>query len=309
MTTSSALHATPRLNDVLREQIRAVALSLRVPVFLAVALATVATVLVVAERITGGGSVDFAPELSMVPGALGFLLPIAVWKNEDRFGPGFLWTLPIDRSRHALAKVGAGWACLMAAIAFFVLWFLVLALFTGGNIVGEQTLQMLPSSVVPDARALDPSALHTVHWTPTPLLWIVPFTAATGMYVLASAFALGARHPWRWIIATFLAALLASAIGSASHVDWLRLGPARLFASVHGGPYGLDTLLSARAESLKTAVTLSNGETVGVWRGLPDLGQWAIATLLWTGCGLVALLAAVARHRERRRPSRSNTSD
>lgn len=276
---------------------------------LAAGLASVATVLVIAERVTGGGSVDFAPELSMVPGALGFLLPIAVWKNEDRFGAGFLWTLPVDRSRHALVKVGAGWACLMAAIAFFVLWFFVLALFTGGNIVGEQTLQLLPSAVIPPERTLDPSALHTIHWTPTPLLWLVPFTAATGMYVLSSAFALGARHPWRWLIAAFLAALLASAIGSAGHIDWLRLGPARLLATVHEGPYGLDTLLSARAESLKTAVTLANGETVGVWRGLPDIGQWAIATLLWTALGILALVAAVSRHRERRSPARATTSD
>jgi hypothetical protein len=37
-----------------------------------------------------------------------------------------------------------------------------------------------------------------------------------------------------------------------------------------------------------------------VWRALPDLGDWAAATLLWTGAGLIALLAAACRHRERR---------
>jgi hypothetical protein len=304
MTTPS-LHSTPHLRAVLREQVRAVGLSIRLPILLATALATVATLLVIAERITGGGSVDFAPELSMVPGALGFLLPIAVWKSEDRFGPGFLWTLPVDRTRHAFAKVTAGWVCLMAAIAVVVLWFLLLALFTGGNILGEQTFQLLPSAVIPAAGTLAPSALRTVHWTPKPLLWLVPFTAATGTYILSSAFALGTRYPLRWIIGVFFAALLASAIGAAGHIDWLRLGPAQVFAAVHEGPYGLDAVLSARAESLKTVATLSTGETVGVWRGLPDLGQWALASLLWIGLGLVALAAAVSRHRERRPRSAS----
>jgi len=300
MTGASSLHPTPRSSGVLTEQIRAVALSLRLPLRLAAVLATVATVLVIAERITGGGRVDFAPELSMVPGVVGMLFPIGVWRGDDRFGPGFFWMLPVDRSRHALIKVTAGWACLMAVVACFVLWFLLLALLTGGNIVGTQTLQLLPSADVPAGRTLAPAMLHAVRWSPNPLLWLVPFTAATGMYTLSSALALGTRHPWRWLIGLFLGALLASALGAAAHLDWLRLGPARWFKILHEGTYGLDTLLSARAESLKTAITLSTGETVNVWRGLPDLGQWAVATLLWTGLGALALVAALARHRERR---------
>ena len=52
---------------------------------------------------------------------------------------------------------------------------------------------------------------------------------------------------------------------------------------------------------LHTQATLATGRTVTVWRALPDLGQWAAATLLWTGAGLAALWAAASRHRERRR--------
>jgi len=66
------------------------------------------------------------------------------------------------------------------------------------------------------------------------------------------------------------------------------------------GPYGLDALFTARTESLHTEALLSTGERVAVWRGLPDLRQWAAATLLWTGLGLAALWAAASRHRERR---------
>ena len=38
-----------------------------------------------------------------------------------------------------------------------------------------------------------------------------------------------------------------------------------------------------------------------VWWAVPDLADWRIATLLWTGAGLLALWAAASRHRERRR--------
>jgi hypothetical protein len=73
-----------------------------------------------------------------------------------------------------------------------------------------------------------------------------------------------------------------------------------MLGSCFPSAYGLDALLTARTGSLKTEATLSTGETVVVWRALPDVGQWAAATLLWTSAGLVALGAAASRHRERR---------
>ena len=60
----------------------------------------------------------------------------------------------------------------------------------------------------------------------------------------------------------------------------------RLLNSLLEGPYGFDSLLTARTESLKTLATLTTKERVVVWQGLRDLGQWAAATLLWTGAGL-----------------------
>jgi hypothetical protein len=38
-----------------------------------------------------------------------------------------------------------------------------------------------------------------------------------------------------------------------------------------------------------------------VWRAMPHVGQWATATMLWTGSGFVTLFAAAWRHREGRR--------
>ena len=303
----SAPHSPPRLADVLREQVRAVALALRVPAFVALAVLVLGTALTIAEFITGGGPVDFAPELSMLPGFLGFLFPIAVWKGERRFGTSFLWLLPVDRSRHALLKVAAGWVWLMATVLFFLAWIFGLALVTGGNILGEHTVQLLPSAAVPEAGVLDPSALRTVVYAPQPILWLVPFTAATGAYLLASAVALGSRYPLRWMIAALFVVMVISATGAATNIDGLKFFAARLIDAVHEGRYGLDTLLTARAESLKTAVVLSTGKTVGVWRGLPDTGDWAVETLLWGGAGAVALLAAALRQRERREPHPGNS--
>jgi len=298
--TSIELHSLPRFGQVIREQFKAAALSLHLPAIGVAALASVVTMLAFADFLRGRGGVEFAPELSLIPAFAGLLLPIAVWQSEQRFGPGFLWTLPVDRTRHALAKVFAGWLLLMIAVALFVLWLLILALVTKGNITSDEMIRLLPSSTVPRPGTLDPTMLRTVRWVPQPLLWLVPFTAATGVYAFASAIALGLRHPFRLIIGLVAAGFLIAAVSQGMGSDGLDLGAARVLESLFFGRYGIDGLLTARTESLKTLVRLSNGQTVSVWRGLPVISEWLTATLLWTGLGLAGLFGALMRHRERR---------
>ena len=139
--------------------------------------------------------------------------------------------------------------------------------------------------------------MDTARWTPQPLLWLAPFTSATAMYMLASALALATRHPLRWIVGSVIGFSIVSGVGDAANAVWLGSALEPLFE----GPYGLDALLTARTTFLELEVTLSTGERVVVWRALPDVGQWATATLLWTGAGLVTLWAAASRHREGRR--------
>lgn len=298
--TSTELHRLPRLGQVIREQLKATALSLRLPAFGVAALATVVTLLAFADFLRGRGGVEFAPELSMIPAFAGALLPIALWQSERRFGPGFLWTLPVDRTRHALAKVFAGWLLLMIAVTGFVLWLLILAMITKGNITGDEVIRLLPTSTVPPPGTLDPSMLRTVRWVPQPVLWLAPFFAATGVYAFTSALALGLRYPFRWIIGLAIGVFLIAAAGQGLGSDALVLAVGNMVESLFLGTYGLDGLLSARAESLKTVVKLSDGQVVTVWRGLPVIGEWITATLLWTGIGVAGLCAAVMRHRERR---------
>lgn len=299
-TLPTTQHVRPRTGAVLREQVRAVGLVLRTPALVAAALLALATVLSARQLLEGAGPFGFHPEMSMVPGMAGLLLPLLVWRGEQRFGPGFLWTLPVDRRQHALAKVAAGWVWLMAAVALLFLWLLALTLLSGGNPLAEETLRMLPGAIA-GGQGVDPAALGSQRVAPQPLLWLVPFTAASSTYVLASALMLGLRHPLRWLAGTVLGIFLVISVGQAVRAGWLVAGMERLLQTLFVGRYGLDALLTARTESLHTEVTLTTGETVGVWRALPHLGPWALATLLWLAAGLLALWVAASRHRERRR--------
>ncbi|MBI4904050.1 MAG: hypothetical protein HY820_10475 [Acidobacteria bacterium] len=296
--TSTTFHSPPRTRDVLLAQIRAVGVAPQGPALAAMAVVALATLFITIESLKTGKGIAFHPERQMLPGIMGLLLPIMVWRGEERFGASFLWTLPVDRWRHALAKVFAGWVWLMGGVALFVFWSLALTLLSGGTILAEETLRLL-RSVSLASRTLDPAAVETVRWTPEPLLWLAPLTSATATYLLASALGLGTRHPLRWIVGSVIGFYVVSGVGEAANGVWLGFEP--LLESVFEGPYGLDALLTARTTFLNIEATLTTGDRVEVWRALPDAGQWATATLLWMGAGLVTLLAAAFRHREGRR--------
>lgn len=298
--TEWALHPAARPRAVLREQLRAVGLVLRSPAAAMGALLALGLLFAAVKIGRESTAIDFHPERWIVPGLVGLLLPIVIWRGEERFGAAFLWTLPVDRRRHALAKVGAGWAWLMAGVGIFVLWLLALTLISGGNILGEETLKMIPAFPQPGPR-LDPGTIRTAVWRPEPVLWLVPFTAATGTYLLSSALALGVRHPFRWMGGVVLGFFLLATASDAANADGLAQLPEHLLTLLVGGRYGVEAFLIASTATLKVETALTTGEMVVVWRGLPDPGQWARATLLWTALGLAALWAAASRHREDRR--------
>lgn len=289
MTQPPTRHPVPPMRDVLVEQVRVVGLSLRWLSLAALALLAVSSAIVLTEVLAAGRTIDFSPEQVMVPGPAALLLPVFVWRHEERFGSAFLWTLPVDRRRHALAKVFAGWVWLMAAVAVFVLWLLALSLVTGDRILATETRGFLPVTPFPEPGTFDRQAIRSVRWAPQPLLWLVPFTAATAGYLLASAVTLGPRHPLRWVIGTVLAFFLLVGLADATGSRWLLNAPNEILRPLLIGPYGLDTVFTARTDFLKVGTTLSTGESVIVWRGLPQLGEWALATLLWTAAGVLAL--------------------
>jgi hypothetical protein len=313
MTTAPALPGAepraqaarqPRLRAVLREQLRATGVGLRTLLLVAAALAIVATILLAFQITRGDLLIKPHSEPSSLPGAIGALLAVAVWAREERFGPGFLWTLPVDRSRHALMKSLAGWLWLMGGVALFAVCQLVLTLVSGGRVLPVATLQLL-AAPVSDLDRVDPAALRAVRWAPGAIVWLVPFVGATASYLLVSAFMLGIRRPLRWVVGALLLFLVASFASDVASrllgVGWLEDAPTRAASMLVEGRYGLESLLTLRTWSLDTRAVLTTGERIQVWSALPDLAAWRIAALLWTGAGLLALWAAAWRHRERRR--------
>ncbi len=302
--TRSVRPPLPPQRAVLMEQIRATGLALRGAALIVAALVVLITLVAGLQSVSMGVVLNFYEWPTLLPGLLGALLPAAVWARDERSGLGYLWTLPVDRRRHAFTKVFAGWVWLMAGVALFALWWPVLTLASGGSTRPPETLNILTSEVAL-ARPLDQTTLQAARWAPGLLIWAVPFTAATASYLLGSALVLGSRRPLRWVVGTVLSyailSVVSDAAGARLRVGWLADAPGGLLHLLVEGRYGLDALLTARTGTLSTTVALTTGERAMVWRAVPDLADWRIATLLWTGAGLIALWAAASRHREERR--------
>jgi hypothetical protein len=294
----------PGWRAVLLQQLRATGFVLRRPAQIAAGLAIIATITIAVRIASRGLTFDLDAEPSPVYGLVGALLPIAVWMRDERFGPGFLWTLPVDRRLHALTKVFAGWLWLMGGVALSLLWLVAITMASGGEVLPAETIHLLDGSR-PPSDPVDPASLRSMTWDPGVIMAAVPFTAATAAYLLASAFWLGTRHPVRWMIGAVLAvglSVVASDIASSQlGMDWLALVPERALKWLIENPFGLDALLTAQTATLDSGMRMPTGERVSVWEAAPDLSHWRNATLLWTGLGLVGLWAAASRHREQRR--------
>jgi hypothetical protein len=292
------LQPLPKLRDVVRAKFVITGRAVQLPVIAVTVIVAIATVIIFASR--DAVPIDFVPEQQMLPAIIGLLLPLLVWPGGVRSGTGLFWTLPFDRQRHALARVFAGWTWLMILIAAFGLWQAIATLVTGGSFLDAETLRVLSSYSPAPEVMIDPAAPQTVQWMKSAWLWLAPFTGATVLYVLVSALILGVRSPLKWVAGFVFLFFLVGAVLSNSNEEAVRLAPSRAFRAAFAGPYGLDAVMTARTESLKTLAPLANGERMMVWLDLPNTTEWAIATLAWLTVGLIALWAATWRHRESR---------
>ena len=166
--TDVNLHPTPRWRDILLEQIRIVGLSLRVGAFLVAVVLGIGTILIGAD--IASGRLGFDSNETFPTALIAFLYPFAVWRDNKRFKPAFIWTLPVDRRRMMLATVLAGWVWFMAALIVFALWLLALVLIAGAS--------------------------------PSLQLTRIPYAASFVMYLFGSALVVGLRHPLRWLLGT-----------------------------------------------------------------------------------------------------------
>jgi len=196
----------PRWRDVLLEQIRIVGLSLRREALIVGAVLGAGTLLIVSELLAGGPGFD---SRETFPTALfSFLIPFAMWRNDKPFGPAFLWTLPVDRRRLALAKVFAGGLWTMAMVGVFISWLFLLALLA-------------------HAPALQ-------------IVLRVPVIATAATYLFGSAMMLGLRHPLRWLLGAAGVMFLLNNLNLMEAYErfrqplpilWLGLGLAALWAA------------------------------------------------------------------------------
>jgi hypothetical protein len=228
--TEVTLHPAPRWRAVLLQQIRIVGSSLgREALVVAIVLA-IGTAMVVGEIARGG--LGFDSDETFPTALISFLLPFAVWRGEKRFGPAFLWTLPFDRRRLALARVFAGFVWLMASLAFFILWLLALGLLA--------------------------------HASPARMVARIPFLATTAMYLFGSALVLGLRHPLRWLLGTvgvlFLTGTLSEVLSQPGDGEWQYIpGAAAFFSAVEHAAAALLTLPDSAQWALAAFLSLGAG--------------------------------------------------
>lgn len=162
--TTATITRTPGLRAAWREQLRAVWLGTRRELIATGLILGIPMLVAAIVAIYFGDSISMDPAegYGWVAAALGVLLPLAVWKDEDRFGDSQLWILPVDHARHALVKVAAGWAVLMGLLAALLLWAVLLVVVSGGGLAGEETRLLITDPVAAGAGT---GGLAELVWT------------------------------------------------------------------------------------------------------------------------------------------------
>lgn len=285
-----ALHAAPRWAAVLRQQLRATGAAVRREAAVAALLLLALSLPVVLTHARTPGSatdMQFA-EVMLLAVLVGLFAPMAVWKGEEPSRRSYLWAMPVERSRHTLVKVLAGWAWLMAGVAAYVLWAVLVARLTRGELsLGDTRLPLHP---LPEGGVPGPGDVFVHRWPVQGWQWLVPFVAATVAYLLGSIVVLASDHPWRWFAGITGAAVLVMGLGTA--------GAQQALTGLVEGRYGLE-LLATGGYSREVPVPTPAGGVAHAGVFVPAPGAWRTAALLWTALALAGLLAAAFRRQER----------
>jgi hypothetical protein len=274
------LHPVPSRGAVAREALRTVGQSVRLEIG-AVLVLLLLIMAVVAPREPGGADYSLA-DMTWPVVILSIFAPLAVWKHDEPSRRAYLWSLPVDRTRHTLVRVSSGWAWLMALVATYVVWAMAVAVVSGGNIVinGEWEALLL--------RELPPgSRIRDLTLAGHPWLWLTPFAGATTMYLVGTIVALLSNYPLRVFAGAWFALMVVMGVADASGGVMDQVVE-RTGEQVILGRYGL--------------LSHSTGVVGHGQANLADqvnVGVWAAATLLWTGTALAGVVLAARRYQER----------
>jgi hypothetical protein len=269
---------------VFRQQLRSVAAAVwRQAVLGALLLACLSMLLLVHHARDPGRPSDLQfAEMAMIAVMAALAAPLAVWKGEEPARRGYFWALPVDRFRHTLMKVAAGWALLMAAVGAFLLWAALLAWTTGGELSLGDTRVYVP----PRAGA---AGYVTQAWPMASWMWIVPFVAASAAYLLGSIVVLSTSRPWLWPAGLLFLGMVLQLVD----VSWAH-GAANALVE---GRYGMTVMVTGSGYE-ETVLVTAAGDRVRAGSFVPDAARWAIAALLWVGVALAGVVAAARRQQE-----------
>jgi hypothetical protein len=297
---AAELHPSPTTGAVLKEQTLAVGLALRpLGIGVAVVLVVFGVYGLIDNLYWGLGKpspvIMLPSDLLTYLSLVGVGLPFFIQRGPvTPFRSGLPWTLPVGRARHALLRVTGGWLWLMAAVAVLLLWAVGIPFLSGGELQ-EPRLFLVASFT--DPLPVDPASLPTVLWSIPWWLWLVPFPAATALYLLISALFLATPHPGRWLVGVFLGLLLLAIVVERADLAFMSGFGEPAFQILTEGQHGLTTLITGGTAAVE-GVDLPNGESMSMFVGMPTFGRWAGSAGLWIGAGLAILGLAALRHRD-----------
>jgi len=175
---------------------------------------------------------------------------------------------------------------LMAVIAFGLLMIVLGVSLAGGTAGVDETRLLVVNPEL--ARGGPAGRLTEVRWTSQAWQWVLPFTAATAVYLAASAFLIGFRRPLVWGVGCWLFVLGVVSLAE-ERIAWAT-------TTVDGVGHALNLLLSGGSAS--ASVLLESGERVRGWTRLPAIEGWAAATAMWLALTGAAAWTATGRNRE-----------
>jgi hypothetical protein len=294
MINPSMLHPTPSFRRVVEAQLRFVWNTIRgmVAVLSVFVVLTAFYMYVYSE---GGFPFLFEDYASFIAIIASFF-PIAMWRGEYRFRQSYLASMPVDRTRHTLLKIAAGWAWLMVLVAASVLCMLALAAATGGPI-GTDEMRVFARDLPPSASAEEAAALAR-RWTTPIWQWALFFPGATVAYLFGSIVVLASRRTRLWLGGLFAGSFFLLMLEEEGvNLGEVLEGAFRFIITIIiGGRYGLETLVIGSDDIINT-LTTATGDQIRVWSE-PDLGTWLVSMLLWMSLAMVSVVVAVWRDRK-----------
>lgn len=123
---------------------------------------------------------------------VGAFWPLGVWRADSPGQRGYFWSLPVDRRRHTLMRVGAGWVVLVTVCLL---------------IMTTAVLAMAPSAIRFEQLRLDLSGA----WQ--------PFATATLAYLVISALTVLFESPVRSLAFIWLGVLGLFIVGEVTDLD------------------------------------------------------------------------------------------